>query len=127
MSSDSNHRALVVAAAAAVGGIVAGALLTHAYNKRQADREAAQLRSPPRKSLIFEDPLKNESSSNLNVLFPHNHEEKMRRQIAARAAVEEENVMPRRSVTVRVPATSANMGPGCKLSSAHARRLERAN
>jgi hypothetical protein len=113
MSSDPNHRVLV--AAAAVGGIVAGALLTLAYNKRQADKAAELLRSPPRKSLIFDDPLKNDSSSNLNVLFPHNHEEKMRRQIAARAAVEEENVMPRRSVTVRVPATSANMGPGCKF------------
>jgi hypothetical protein len=115
MPNDPNHRALVAAAVAAVGGIVAGALLTHAYNKRRASKELEQLRSPPRKSLIFEDPTKNDSSSNLNVLFPHNHEEKMRRQIAARAAVEEENVMPRRSVTVRVPATPANMGPGCKL------------
>jgi hypothetical protein len=115
MTRESNHRA--VAIASAVGGILAGACLTHAYYKRKAEKDVAgETRSPPRKSLIFEDPTKNESSSNLNVLFPHNHEEKMRRQIAARAAVEEENVMPRRSVTVRVPATSANMGPGCKSS-----------
>lgn len=47
------------------------------------------------------------------VLFPHNHEDKMRRKIAARAAIDEENTVQRNSVTVRVPATSANMGPGC--------------
>lgn len=36
----------------------------------------------------------------------------MRRRIAARVAVDEENRVSRKSVTVRVPATSANMGPG---------------
>jgi hypothetical protein len=49
-----------------------------------------------------------------NLLFPHNHEEKMRRRIATRYTIEEENNTPRQSVTVRVPATSANVGPGCK-------------
>jgi hypothetical protein len=49
------------------------------------------------------------------MLFPHNHEEKMRRRIATRYTIEEENNLPRTSVTVRVPATSANVGPGCKL------------
>lgn len=49
------------------------------------------------------------------MLFPHNHEEKMRRRIATRYTIEEENNLPRSSVTVRVPATSANVGPGCKL------------
>jgi homoserine kinase len=49
-----------------------------------------------------------------DILFPHNHEEKMRRRIAQRVSVEEENKTPRNSVTVRVPATSANVGPGCK-------------
>eukprot|EP00545_Synedropsis_sp_CCMP1620_P007028 CAMPEP_0119018836 /NCGR_PEP_ID=MMETSP1176-20130426/20344_1 /TAXON_ID=265551 /ORGANISM="Synedropsis recta cf, Strain CCMP1620" /LENGTH=422 /DNA_ID=CAMNT_0006972919 /DNA_START=24 /DNA_END=1289 /DNA_ORIENTATION=- len=47
-----------------------------------------------------------------SMILPHNHEAKMRRRIAARVAVEEDNITPRRSVTVRVPATSANMGPG---------------
>jgi hypothetical protein len=113
MSNESSRRA--VAVASAVAGVLAGAYLTHAYYKRNAEKvEAGERRLPSRKSLIFEDPTKNESTTNLNILFPHNHEEKMRRQIAARAAVEEENVKPRRSVTVRVPATSANMGPGCK-------------
>lgn len=36
----------------------------------------------------------------------------MRRRIATRVSVEEENSTPRTSVTVRVPATSANVGPG---------------
>jgi homoserine kinase len=49
------------------------------------------------------------------LLFPHNHEEKMRRRIATRYTIEEENNLPRNSVTVRVPATSANVGPGCTL------------
>ena len=48
------------------------------------------------------------------MLFPHNHEEKMRRRIATRYTIEEENNLRRDSVTVRVPATSANVGPGCE-------------
>lgn len=69
-------------------------------------------------SFIFEEPETSRltRSGSSPVLFPHNHEEKMRRLVAARAAVDEENSLPRQSVTVRVPATSANMGPGCKLS-----------
>lgn len=51
-------------------------------------------------------------SSAETVLFPHNHEEKMRRRIATRYTIEEENNLGRDSVTVRVPATSANVGPG---------------
>ena len=48
------------------------------------------------------------------MLLPHNHEAKMRRRIATRYSIEEENHLGRDSVTVRVPATSANVGPGCK-------------
>ena len=55
-----------------------------------------------------------QKSDSENLLFPHNHEEKMRRRIATRYTIEEENNLPRNSVTVRVPATSANVGPGCK-------------
>lgn len=111
MSNDSSKRFWAISA---LGGAVAGAAVAHAYHKyrdaerrRQLEEQASGGRSP-RKSLIFEDP-----NDSLNILFPHNHEEKMRRQIAARAAVEEDNFVPRNSVTVRVPATSANMGPGC--------------
>ena len=56
--------------------------------------------------------IKRESSEAM--LFPHNHEAKMRRRIATRYTIEEENNLGRDSVTVRVPATSANVGPGCK-------------
>jgi hypothetical protein len=55
---------------------------------------------------------RNDSES---LLFPHNYEEKMRRRVATRYSIEEENDMPRDLVTVRVPATSANIGPGCKF------------
>jgi hypothetical protein len=83
---------------------------------------------PIRPSVIMNDPsdlvgegisasigaIKRESSEAM--LFPHNHEAKMRRRIATRYTIEEENNLGRDSVTVRVPATSANVGPGCKLS-----------
>jgi len=73
-------------------------------------------------SFIFQDPeydigydinssIKSESNDT-TVLMPHSHEERMRRRIAARMAVEDENSQPRQSVTVRVPASSANCGPG---------------
>ena len=81
---------------------------------------------PIRTSVIMNDPsdlvgdgssssmvsMKRESSEAM--LFPHNHEAKMRRRIATRYSIEEENHLGRVSVTVRVPATSANVGPGCK-------------
>ena len=83
---------------------------------------------PIRTSVIMNDPsdlvgdgssssmvgmgMKRESSEAM--LFPHNHEAKMRRRIATRYSIEEENHLGRDSVTVRVPATSANVGPGCK-------------
>ena len=83
---------------------------------------------PIRTSVIMNDPsdlvgdgstasigsMQRESSESM--LFPHNHEAKMRRRIATRYTIEEENNLGRDSVTVRVPATSANVGPGCKNS-----------
>ena len=84
---------------------------------------------PVRTSVIMNDPsdlvgdgsssssigaMKRESSEAM--LFPHNHEAKMRRRIATRYTIEEENNLRRDSVTVKVPATSANVGPGCKLN-----------
>jgi homoserine kinase len=64
-----------------------------------------------RSSFIYENN-NLEGNKDSSIVFPHNHEEKMRRRIAARVAVDEENRVPRKSVPVRVPATSANMGPG---------------
>jgi hypothetical protein len=63
-----------------------------------------------RSSYIF-----NDEESRPTILFPHNHEDKMKMRISQRVAVEQEHSLPRRSVTVKVPATTANMGPGCKL------------
>ena len=70
---------------------------------------------PHRPSMIFqvnEDVNMDATGANVDVLMPHSHEERMRRRIATRISVEEENSVPRKSVTVRVPASSANCGPG---------------
>lgn len=117
MSSSDNSKLLATAAGAAI----AGAALAIAAMKMTSSKnnDDSQFPSLHKKSLsfIYEDNTGFGSESDLvgggsKLLFPHNHEEKMRRKISTRAAVEEENLAPRRSVTVRVPATSANMGPG---------------
>jgi homoserine kinase len=101
--------------ATAVGAAVAGAAIAVAAMKlveKPKEQDTQGRRPRGRKpSYIFDDPMEDVEQ----VIFPHNHEEKMRRRIAARVAVEEDNLTPRNSVTVRVPATSANFGPGCKL------------
>lgn len=99
----------------ALGAAIAGAALGVAavkFTEQNRPKEKLKYHVPQRQlSLIFTD------DSESGILLPHNHEEKMRRTIAARALVEEDNFHPRDSVTVRVPATSANMGPGCKYLS----------
>ena len=78
---------------------------------KEAEEERKQrLGRPDRSALIYDDPTYESGP----ILYSHNHEEKMKRRIAARVAVEEDNKTPRNSVTVRVPATSANVGPGCE-------------
>jgi len=114
-SNDSSKLILTAVSAAVAGAAVSAALTTWLNQKRKSgddNHHHAGIKSnnERRKSYLIED--SNSSRSDLTLLFPHNHEEKMRRQIAARHAVEEDNSMPRRSVTVKVPATSANMGPG---------------
>ena len=94
--------------ATAVGAALSGALLGAAVVKLTAKTPEPRRQS----TIVFERPLNEDSEGHL--LKPFEHEAKMRRQIAARAMVEEDNLMPRDSVTVRVPATSTNMGPGCK-------------
>jgi len=87
-----------------------------AYHKDDARPIRTSLIMNDPSDLVGEDgahlPIQRESSD--AVLFPHNHEAKMRRRIATRYTIEEENNIGRDSVTVRVPATSANVGPGCK-------------
>lgn len=120
MSSSSDSKLLLTAVGAALGGAaVSFAAFKYTQQKKelQEHKEAlfrGSLSGPhlgSRPSFhSMEDMLQRSDS----ILLPHNHEEKMRRRIAARVAVEEDNMTPRNSVTVRVPATSANMGPGCK-------------
>jgi len=126
-SGNSNNTVLLAAAAAAAASSIATLLLTRrrapAAASSAAGDEAAPSPRPDlssaakRTSFIVNDFPDEEralraAGADGVIVFPHNHEEKMRMRIAARMAVEEENVTPRRSVTVRVPGTSANMGPG---------------
>lgn len=126
-AGESSGKQLVITAtaAAAFGAAVAVGLMKfveHRNSKMLArtttTRSLSSTTRRPSTTAIYEDNMKDsemiDASQTGKLLFPHNHEEKMRRRIAARVAVEEDNYLPRESVTVRVPATSANMGPGCK-------------
>lgn len=55
-------------------------------------------------------PSKSGGGSSLDTLFPHKHEERMGERI--RTASDQEEIQERTKVVVRVPATSANLGPG---------------
>lgn len=119
MSSQDNSKLIATAAAAAMAGAALAVAAMKMVEPKQPD--------PPhrhyRPSILMNDhsnepgPGTLERSDSGSLLFPHNHEEKMRRRIATRYTIEEENNIPRQSVTVRVPATSANVGPGCKSRS----------
>jgi len=115
-SSQGDSKLLVTAVGAAAMG---AALAVMAMKMTENNNKAAEASKPiyrPRSIVMANDPkettpsLQRQDSGNL--LFPHNHEEKMRRRIATRYQIEDENSSPRESVTVRVPATSANVGPG---------------
>jgi homoserine kinase len=121
--SDTTRLVLTAVGASFAGAalaIVAMSRMIHNKGSKDDATEDSNMWSPlarNRNSFIYEDSADTGNmmrSSSSSVLFPHNHEEKMRRLVTARAAVEDENSQPRQSVTVRVPATSANMGPGCE-------------
>ena len=117
MSSSSNKETLV---ATAIAAAAAGAAIAYTAIKANEKNTSSKAHDPSegrakRNSLIYDDSQKPVSRADSGILFPHNHEEKMKRRIAARISVEDENMTPRNSVTVRVPATSANVGPGCKF------------
>ena len=98
----------------AVSAAVAGAALGVAALKLWEKKESSHLYPQNQKPVFYKEKIMSDLDDSSNsLLFPHNHEEKMRRRIAARTIVEEDNFQPRDSVTVRVPASSANMGPGC--------------
>jgi homoserine kinase len=111
MSSGNQKDTLIATAiaAAAAGAAVAYAAIK-ATDKKKSDAAYMPKVSRPG-SMIFDQ---SDPRMQGDIIFPHNHEEKMRRRIAQRVSVEEENRTPRKSVTVRVPATSANVGPGCE-------------
>lgn len=102
--------------ATAIGAAVAGAALAVAAmkltEKKKTDTTSSTNLARSRASFIYEEKLGEDTTDGDRIIFPHNHEEKMRRRIAARVSIEEDNMTPRNSVTVRVPATSANFGPG---------------
>lgn len=107
MSSSNQKDALI---ATAIGAATAGAALAYAFIKANEEKPKARMPKVVRPgSMVFDQ---SDPRMQSDILFPHNHEEKMRRRIAQRVSVEEENKTPRKSVTVRVPATSANVGPG---------------
>lgn len=129
-SAQSNDHAKLAATAVIAGGIGAalGYYLVNNKKKKSSYGNMTSLSSSSRQSFIFQDPeydlgaatgvgssnnISNSGgTSDTTILMPHSHEERMRRRIAARMAVEDENSQPRQSVTVRVPASSANCGPG---------------
>jgi homoserine kinase len=131
MSQENNGKLIATAVGAAAAGaalaVMAMKLSHHNGNDNDDDESYDPTKRPKRTSILMNDPSINieplrargsngtlERRDSENLLFPHNHEEKMRRRIATRYTIEEENNTPRQSVTVRVPATSANVGPGCK-------------
>lgn len=129
MSANNSDKGLTTVAIAAGSALVGAALAVGAmkmmekkgggdkvasFDKLSQDRpsivfSAGDLHSK-RSSYIF-----NDEESLPTILFPHNHEDKMKMRISQRVAVEQEHSLPRCSVTVKVPATTANMGPGCEL------------
>mmetsp|Transcript_38673 Transcript_38673/g.78881 ORF Transcript_38673/g.78881 Transcript_38673/m.78881 type:complete len:430 (-) Transcript_38673:442-1731(-) len=115
MSAQSDDKLLTTAVAAAAAGAALAVAAMKMTEKGGRDKKGKVSASevPKRPSFIFADPDREViNTGSKAVLFPHNHEEKMKRRIATRVAVEEDNLTPRNSVTVKVPATSANFGPG---------------
>lgn len=120
MSKENGKLIGVAAGAAAAGAALAVIAMKMTEDKKSRGGSVGPNDFPRRtshKPILMNDPeetsLRRNESEN-SILFPHQHEEKMRRRIATRYTIEEENNTPRNSVTVRVPATSANFGPGCK-------------
>lgn len=131
MAASNNDTTKLVATAFVAGSVGAAFMYLLANRQQQAQSRAANHEDDANstsaddilglggrtRSVSFNESDSKGNSSNdrageTAVLFPHSHEERMRRRIFARMAVEDENARPRRSVTVRVPATSANVGPG---------------
>ena len=128
MSNDNTKLAATALVASGFGAALSYWMFQRQQNKSRPRGNSMTFHTPSdapatignsRTSFIFQDPEYDINSnteyaggSDTTILMPHSHEERMRRRIAARMAVEDENSQPRNSVTVRVPASSANCGPG---------------
>eukprot|EP00591_Stephanopyxis_turris_P018302 CAMPEP_0195537240 /NCGR_PEP_ID=MMETSP0794_2-20130614/47588_1 /TAXON_ID=515487 /ORGANISM="Stephanopyxis turris, Strain CCMP 815" /LENGTH=158 /DNA_ID=CAMNT_0040670907 /DNA_START=57 /DNA_END=530 /DNA_ORIENTATION=- len=114
----SDGKLLITAVTAALAGAGIAYAMTKSSDKRGTPTYTRDPHTTEKTAFIFDDPSNTEAiralghTNDTKVLLPHNHEEKMRRRIAHRVSVEEENSTSRRSVTVKVPGTSANIGPG---------------
>jgi len=121
MSGPSDNKLIITALGAAAAGAALAIAAIKISQKDDSNMKHVSHYRDPKPAYIYDDyqnePNKRDEKSMARstseaILFPHSHEEKMRRRVAARVAVEEDNRTPRNSVTVQVPATSANMGPG---------------
>jgi homoserine kinase len=116
MSNENGKLIVTAVGAAAAGAALAIGFLKYFDKNRYHPERSRSFHTP----VFMNEQIPEETSkltrnnSEATLLFPHNHEEKMRRRVATRVFIEEENNTPRDLVTVRVPATSANVGPGCK-------------
>ncbi|KAL3940389.1 MAG: hypothetical protein SGBAC_005065 [Bacillariaceae sp.] len=116
MTNESNKLIYTALGAAAAGAVLAIGVMKFSGDDKDDRPSASQKKYTP---LVFMNDVSESGEVNMShrgseasLLFPHNHEEKMRRRVATRYSIEEENNTPRDLVTVRVPATSANVGPG---------------
>jgi len=116
-NSNSNTKLILTAGiAAACSAAITYAILrtNRKRNESLSNASSSSSFTNPNKSIASRTSFisNTERDAPRDLVFPYNHEEKMRRRIAARVAVEDDNLQPRQRVTVRVPASSANMGPG---------------
>ena len=123
MNNESNKLIYTALGAAAAGAALAIGIIKFTGDGKSDGHDQSQNRFYTTPLVFMNDASESgdvnmsHRGSEASLLLPHNHEEKMRRRVATRYSIEEENNTPRDSVTVRVPATSANVGPGCKLLS----------
>lgn len=106
----------ITAAAAGATLAYAGLKLSGSIKESKSDGSNEGGLAGNRSKVVFEVAGDNSErltrSNSGNVLLSFNHEKKMKKRIETRETIEEENRAPRSRVTVKVPATSANMGPG---------------
>ena len=98
-----NSKLLLTAIAAATAGCAVSYLTLKSQTaknttKNHEDTDDPKAERNHSQTFIYEDSEKDglRSTGSAAVLFPYNHEEKMRRRMAARVSVEDDNATPRR-------------------------------